>query len=51
MNKCDLGHQREDHILVSEEEIIHHIQERHFQQSFLINIWVGIVENHLGLSV
>jgi hypothetical protein len=27
-------------------------RERHFQQSFSINVWVGIVENHLvGLCV
>jgi hypothetical protein len=34
MDKCDLGRQREDHILlilVAEEDIPHEIQERHFQ--------------------
>jgi hypothetical protein len=34
MNKCDLGPQRENRILVAEEDILHEIQERHFQQSF-----------------
>jgi hypothetical protein len=46
MNKCDLG-RREDRILVPERQIPHEIQERHFQQSFSINVWVEIVENHL----
>jgi hypothetical protein len=34
MNNRVLGRQREDCILVAEEEISHEIQERHFQQSF-----------------
>jgi hypothetical protein len=34
MNKRDLGRQREDRILVAEEDIPHEIQERHFQRSF-----------------
>jgi hypothetical protein len=34
MNKHDLGRQREDRILVAEEDILHEIQERHFQRSF-----------------
>jgi hypothetical protein len=34
MNKYDLGHQQENHILVAEEDVLHEIQERHFQQSF-----------------
>jgi hypothetical protein len=34
MNERDLGHQREDRILVLVEGIPHEIQERHFQQSF-----------------
>jgi hypothetical protein len=34
MNKRNLGRQREDRILVAEEDIPHGIQERHFQQSF-----------------
>jgi hypothetical protein len=34
INKRDLGPQREDRILVAEEDIPHEIQERHFQQSF-----------------
>jgi hypothetical protein len=34
MNKCDLGRQREDPILVAEEDIPHEIQQRHFQHSF-----------------
>jgi hypothetical protein len=34
MNKRDLGRQREDRILVVEEDIPHEIQGRHFQQSF-----------------
>jgi hypothetical protein len=33
MNKCDFGRQQ-DCILVTEEDIPHQIQERHFQQSF-----------------
>jgi hypothetical protein len=37
MNKCDLG-RREDRILVPERQIPHEIQERHFQQSFSINV-------------
>jgi hypothetical protein len=54
MNKRDLESwpQREDRILVAEEEIHHEIQERHFPQSFSINVWVGIVENRpVGSSV
>jgi hypothetical protein len=34
MDKRDLGRQREDRILVAEEDIPHEIQERHFLQSF-----------------
>jgi hypothetical protein len=34
MNKLDLRRQREDRILVAEEDNPHEIQERHFQQSF-----------------
>jgi hypothetical protein len=34
MNERDLGHQRDDRILVLVEGIPHEIQERHFQQSF-----------------
>jgi hypothetical protein len=34
MNKRHLGRQTEDRILVTEEDIPHEIQERHFQQSF-----------------
>jgi hypothetical protein len=34
MNERDLGHQREDRILVLVEGIPHEIQEHHFQQSF-----------------
>jgi hypothetical protein len=34
MNKRDLSRQREDRILVAEEDISHKIQERYFQQSF-----------------
>jgi hypothetical protein len=34
MNKRHLGRQREDRVLVTEEDIPHEIQERHFQQSF-----------------
>jgi hypothetical protein len=34
MNKHDLGRQREDRILFAEEDILHKIQERHFQRSF-----------------
>jgi hypothetical protein len=33
-NKRDLGRQREDRILVVEEDISREIQERHFQKSF-----------------
>jgi hypothetical protein len=29
------------------EENPHEIQERHFQQSCSLNVWVGIIENHL----
>jgi hypothetical protein len=36
MNKRDLGRQREDRILVAEGDIPHEIQERPFQQSFLL---------------
>jgi hypothetical protein len=32
MNKRDLGRQREDRILVAEDDIPHEIQEHHFQQ-------------------
>jgi hypothetical protein len=38
MNKRDLGRQREDQILVAEEDIPHEIQERHFQQLFSIKV-------------
>jgi hypothetical protein len=38
----DLG-RREDRILVAEEDIPYEIQE----QLFSINVWVGIIENHL----
>jgi hypothetical protein len=38
----DLG-RREDRILVAEEDIPYEIQE----QLFSINLWVGIIENHL----
>jgi hypothetical protein len=34
VDKHDLGRQREDRILVAEEDIPYEIQERHFQQSF-----------------
>jgi hypothetical protein len=34
MNKRDLGSQREDPILVAEEDSAHEIQQRHFQHSF-----------------
>jgi hypothetical protein len=37
MDKCDLGRQGEDRILLilfAEEDIPHEIQKRHFQQSF-----------------
>jgi hypothetical protein len=47
MNKHSLGSQGEGRNLVAEEEIPHDIHEGHFQQSFSINVWVGIVENHL----
>jgi hypothetical protein len=29
------------------EENPHEIQERYFQQSFSLNVWIGIIENHL----
>jgi hypothetical protein len=38
-NKCDLG--RQDRILAAEEDIPHEIKDS------LINVWVGIVGNHL----
>jgi hypothetical protein len=34
MNKRNLGRQREDRILVAEEDIPREIQERHFQKLF-----------------
>jgi hypothetical protein len=39
-NKRDLDRQRQDRILVAEEDIL-------TKSVILINVWVGIVENHL----
>jgi hypothetical protein len=39
VNTDYFGRQREDRILVAEKEIPHKIQERHFQQSFSINVF------------
>jgi hypothetical protein len=43
----DLGRQREDRVLVREEDIPHEIQERHFQQSFYLTCGLGLLKNHL----
>jgi hypothetical protein len=43
----DLGRQREDRVLVREEDIPHEIQERHFQQSFYLTCGLALLKNHL----
>jgi hypothetical protein len=44
MTKRDLDRQREDHILVPEEDIPRKIQERHFQESFLLTCGLGLLK-------
>jgi hypothetical protein len=45
--KRDLGRQREDRVLVSEEDIPHEIQEPRFQQSFYLTCRLGLLKNLL----
>jgi hypothetical protein len=47
MSERDLGREREDRIVLAEEEIRHKIHERHLQQPFSINVQQSQAENHL----
>jgi hypothetical protein len=44
MNKRDLSRQQHNCISVAQEDIPHEIQERHFQQSFLLTCGLGLLE-------